>query len=526
MSGLFAFHFLRPLWLLMVVPALLVAALRLFGGRKNEQWKGFVAPHLLERLLTGRRQSLWLSPEVLLVPVALITAIAMAGPAYRLKQTPNGPDNTTLIVVVDLSSSMKGRDIGPSRIGRLRLKLRDLINLRRGSHIGIIAVAGSAHVVMPPTNDIDALIPYVDVLEPELMPSDGERFLQAAPLIETLAQADKGPTVALIAADSIPPEGAKALGALVRPGLELIGWEVGTKAGAPAEGVPGLDRAGFSALERQGAELVELSLGSSDLRQINDLLERARTRVVDPKDASLWEDSGYGLAFLVAAGILYWFRRGWVLGRLSVLLFISLSLGGCGGSGTDPWLSLWLTPDQQGRRLFEQGKYEEAATAFEDPMWKGIAYYTAHDWKKAAAQFARVDTPEGLFNLANAHAQAKEIASAIAVYNRALKRRPTFLAARKNRDYFEEVLAGLEQTTDFDELKKADDSPSDPTKANLRPDQKKGPKDLAAEASQKKAEEEKSLSSSESDEWMKRVATNPADFLRAKFATQEAQDRP
>lgn len=516
------FHFLRPWWLLLAVPPLMVAGLRLFGSRRSQQWDSVIAAHLLPHLLSRPSRSRWWSPDVVLLPFSLVVAAAMAGPTYRLADIPNGPDDTTLIVVVDLSKSMAGRDIGPSRIGRLRLKLRDLIELRRGSRIGIVAVAGSAHVVMPPTDDGDALIPYIDVLDPALMPSDGEAFGAVPPLIEGLLKDHEAPTVVLVAADSIPPDGARALGALMKHGIDIVGWTVGTDAGAPAAGVPGVDRSGFSTLERSGAVVMDLSLGDGDVRRIDTLLDNARTARVDPKNSALWDDVGYGLAFIGALGALFWFRRGWVIGRLSVGALL-LSLTGCSASGPERlWWDLWLTPDQQGRWLFEQGKYVQAAQRFEDAMWKGTAYYAAQDWHEAEAQFARVDTAEGLFNRANANAQAGQIASAIAAYDQALERRPTYVAARRNRDYFQELLSGLEQTTDFDELKRPDPTAADPTKAKLRNNQLQGPRDLAAEAS-KEQEHKKGLSSGEQERWMKRVATNPAEFLRAKFATVDAR---
>ncbi|HXS18269.1 MAG TPA: VWA domain-containing protein, partial [Polyangiaceae bacterium] len=297
MSELAHFHFLRPGWLLIALPALVVAVLRLVRTRPSQKWARFIAPHLLEHLLSRPSHSPWLSPEVMLFPCALVFAVALAGPAYQLADAPNGPDDTTLIVVVDLSSSMAGRDIGPSRIGRLKLKLRDLIDLRRGSRVGVIAVAGSAHVVMPPTDDTDALIPYLNVLAPDLMPSDGEHFAQAVPLIEQLLAQRGGPSVVLVAADSLPPDGATALAALQHKGVTVVGWVVGTEHGVPSAGVPGVDRVGFSALGRAGATVVDLTLGESDVRHLDALLDAARTAQVDPKDATLWQDAGYGLSF-------------------------------------------------------------------------------------------------------------------------------------------------------------------------------------------------------------------------------------
>ena len=119
----------------------------------------------------------------------------------------------------------------------------------------------------------------------------------------------------------------------------------------------------------------------------------------------------------------------------------------------------------------------------------------------------------------------REIASAVAVYDQVLKRRPTHRGARKNRDYLQDVLDGLQQTTDFDELKKPTEDPTDQTAAEFRKDQLQGPQDKAADAEKQKVDAKTSLSQAESERWMKRVATSPADFLRAKFSIQAAREK-
>jgi len=517
------FHFLRPWLLLAALPPLILAVVSLLRGAAPEQWRRTIAPNLLPFVVTRQTRSRWLAPEVVLAPLALLLALAMAGPTYRLAQTPQGPDDTTLLVIVDLSSSMSGRDLAPSRIGRLRLKLRDLLELRRGSRVGLLAVAGSAHIVLPPTDDVDALVPYVAVLAPDLLPQDGERFADAATLVAALARSEHGPTLALVAADAIPPGDADALLGLRRQGISVIGWAVGTDEGRPGEGLPGLDRTGFERLARGGADVVDLSLGERDLRQIDGWVKRARTATVDATDATLWDDAGYALVPLLALGVLAWFRRGWVLGRTLTALCV-LVLGGCvdHGSGS-AWLDLWLTKNQQARRLFDAGRYAAAAERFEDPMWKGIAYYTAHDWKNAQAQFERLDSVAALFNLGNAHAQAREIQSAIEAYDRVLEREPTHRGARDNRDFLEEVLGGLAQTSDTEELAHPAAQPADPSKARVRHEQLQGPEDPADGLAQPSHADKAALSAAESEQWMRRVSTTPAEFLRAKFAIQVAR---
>ena len=522
MDALAAFHFLRPWWLLAALPFVILAGTRILRRPAPEQWQGTIAPHLLPHVVTSAAGSRWRSPEVVLAPLGLLFALATAGPSYRLAGTPQGLDDTTLLLVVDLSSSMAGRDIAPSRIGRLRLKLRDVLELRRGARVGLLGVAGSAHIVLPPTDDVDALVPYIDVLAPDLLPADGERFAAAAPLIAELAAGERGPTVALVAADAIPPSDADALLALRQRGVTLIGWAVGTDAGRPGEGLPGLDRAGFERLARGGARVVDLSVGSRDLGQIESGIRRARAASVNATDATSWDDAGYAMVPLLALGALLWFRRGWGLGRPLAALCVLL-LGGCADAGSGSvWLDLWWTKNQQARRLFDARRYAAAAERFEDPMWKGIAYYTAHDWKNAQAQFERLDSVAALFNLGNAHAQARELPSAIEAYERVLEREPTHVGARENRDYLEDVLAGLEQTNDTDELARPPEQSADPSEVHFRPEQLQGAEDAAAALAEPQASEA-TLSAAESDQWMRRVSTTPAEFLRAKFAIQAAR---
>src|SRR5262245_29250472 len=50
-----AFHFLRPWWLLALVPTALLLALILRRERPEVQWSGVIAPHLLRHLIVTPR---------------------------------------------------------------------------------------------------------------------------------------------------------------------------------------------------------------------------------------------------------------------------------------------------------------------------------------------------------------------------------------------------------------------------------------------------------------------------------------
>jgi hypothetical protein len=61
------------------------------------------------------------------------------------------------------------------------------------------------------------------------------------------------------------------------------------------------------------------------------------------------------------------------LSRLTSLLLVVVPIQGMAAG----FLDLWLTPDQQGQRLYERGEYAEAADAFEDPARRAASYYRA-----------------------------------------------------------------------------------------------------------------------------------------------------
>ena len=176
------------------------------------------------------------------------------------------------------------------------------------------------------------------------------------------------------------------------------------------------------------------------------------------------------------------------------------------------WQGLWLTPDQQGRYAFENGRYAEAAARFEDPLWKGIACYRNEDWDCAIDQFARLDTTEAYFNLGNAYAHADNYELAIEAYDQALGQRPDWTEASENR--------ALVANRIPEESPPPEEGQGDPSFA---PDEikfdEKGEKGEKGEIDQAFFTDEQLA-----EMWLRGVQSTPADFLRMKFAYQAAEE--
>lgn len=202
-------------------------------------------------------------------------------------------------------------------------------------------------------------------------------------------------------------------------------------------------------------------------------------------------------------------RRKWAICIVSALL----CLGWGGPAFSDTWGELWLTADQRGWRLFESGRFLEAAEVFGDPALRGAAYYRGGDFESAAAVFGRIATPEAAYNRGNALVMLGRYEEAIGSYARALEARPGWREALENRAIAEARLAALAPP----------ESDAGGTGGELGADEIVFDDTGRVEKSGTEAvtEGEGGLSEDELRAvWLRRISNDPGEFLRARFAYQ------
>jgi len=196
--------------------------------------------------------------------------------------------------------------------------------------------------------------------------------------------------------------------------------------------------------------------------------------------------------------------------RASVpIFFLLLPLGAQAASGG--WAGVWFTPDQQGQRHFGRGEFVEAAQAFDDPIGQGSAWYRAGEFEKAARAFARRDTADAHYNQGNAWLMQGRYETAILSYERALEMRPDWKDAVDNR-----ALA-------IARAKTVEQKGGDMGDQKIGADKIQFDKNAKNEGQATEVTGGKALSDQQVQAlWLRRVQTRPADFLKAKFAYQQA----
>lgn len=173
------------------------------------------------------------------------------------------------------------------------------------------------------------------------------------------------------------------------------------------------------------------------------------------------------------------------------------------------WSALWLTPDQQGQRLFDKQEFKAAATEFSNPMRKATALYRAGEFKQAQAVFSRLDSAEAHYNRGNCLVFLGQYQDAVASYDRALSRRPNWLQSKDNRD----LAAIRAERMNFEGGEMGDQQIG--ADKIVFDKKKEGGQDTLT------TDDKPAENSSMQSLWLRRIQTKPADFLKNKFAYQQ-----
>ncbi len=114
-------------------------------------------------------------------------------------------DQTTIILTMDVSGSMRFRDIQPSRLEAAEAAALSFIQRQRSqTQIGIVAFSGFAELIQPPTTDQQTLESAIESLTTGRATAIGSGILEA---IDAIAQIDKNiaPAVTDTSSGAEPP---------------------------------------------------------------------------------------------------------------------------------------------------------------------------------------------------------------------------------------------------------------------------------------------------------------------------------
>jgi Ca-activated chloride channel family protein len=561
-------HWLRPGWLLLL-PLLGWLLWRLWNRQKRVgRWQMILPSAFHSALLSGGGGRESKLPWIVLGIGWLLAVLALLGPSWqRVEQNSQRPVDP-LVVMLELTPEMLAADSPPTRLEQARRKLLDLLQARSDSQTAIIVYAGSAHTLVPLSDDLATSKNLLDAIRPSIMPEAGQRAdLAVRKALDLLEQGDLGQGRLLWIGSSLSEAERQGIRAAMTgrdaPALLMLG--VGTAEGAPvtqekggflkdAQGgilVPRLDGPVLKDFaDSMAGRYTALRLDNQDLNDLG-LLDGPKSLISEGQKVRLdrWADQGYWLLLplLLLAGCAG--RRGWLLCLPLLLMTVPQA------SYAFDFQDLWRRPDQQGERLLKRHHPAEAARHFQDPRWQGVALYQAGDYAGAAQRFAQGSSAVDHYNRGNALARSGELEGAIDAYAQALDRQPDFPAALANKALVEQVLE-LNKTANPSETEtkaetdengnnarqgSAGDSSSSASSAPRDPDENRPP-----EAEQNAADQEASGAGGDADgparaagrpaegqvdgeqkqaleQWLRQIPDEPGELLRRKFWYEQQQ---
>jgi Ca-activated chloride channel family protein len=231
----------QPAWLLglWLLPAL--GALALLAWRWRRSALRSLAEEPLHADLHARTRA-W--PRVVrgaMAPVAaVLIALALARPQWNPQPQEVTARGRDVVFLIDVSRSMLARDMAPSRLGRAKIWIRDLVSSLEGDRVGLVAFAGAPVVKCPLTLDHAFFALALDELSPDSVPRGGTNIGDAIRKTVGSVFGSEPPDgrarrdIILITdgedQESLPVDAARRA---ADAGVRIIALGIGSEAGAP-----------------------------------------------------------------------------------------------------------------------------------------------------------------------------------------------------------------------------------------------------------------------------------------------------
>lgn len=180
-------NFVAPWWFLLLVAVALLGAGYVVAQRmRRKRVLRFTNLELLEKVAPKReRWSRHVPAAFLLAALALLT-VALAGPTSEQRVPRN---RATVMLVVDVSLSMKATDVKPSRLEAAQVAAKSFAEgLTPGINLGLISFAGSATVLVAPTTDRAAVTQSIDGLKLAQSTATGDALVAAMASIDSFGK--------------------------------------------------------------------------------------------------------------------------------------------------------------------------------------------------------------------------------------------------------------------------------------------------------------------------------------------------
>ncbi len=489
------------LWVVPLLPVLWLG-LRLWETRSRRRLRALLGDNAAGHV-EGRHASLLTWDRFLLLAGLFWLLVALARPQWGASEVTVTQRGSDVVVVLDISNSMRAQDVAPSRLERAKTELGSFLGRVQDSRIGLVFFAGAAFVQCPLTLDYGTADMFLKMADADMLSEQGTNIGAALSTArQLLAKGRKGGVEAegfqaiILVTDGEDLEGdwQKEADACQKDGIRVIPVGVGSSEGGL---IPASDQQGRSAgfLKDDQGNVVTTHLNLEALEKLGALggvgtfrlgvdglagdrlyreLQRLGRRDLEDRRVSAYQERFVwpllaAVACLVLRLALRPRRRAAVKAALVVVCVVAFA--GPSGAGV---VRDGAGAAAEGRRLYEKGDYQGALSAFQgavvqapdDPVLSlavGESLFRLQKYPEATHEFERAlaltDDPalraEALYNRGTAALAAGDAEGAVKSLRESLKLDPGQQDANLNLE------AALRRLQQQQQQQKQDDKKED-----------------------------------------------------------------
>ena len=208
-----------------------------------------------------------------------ILIFAASGPQIGIRLAPVDRKGLDLVFCIDVSSSMRGTDIKPTRLDKSKFEVSQMIQNLKGDRVAIIVFAGTSHLYLPLTTDYEAAYLFLDQIDTNMIPTQGTALSSAIQTgLSAFSEDDSKYKVLILITDGEDHEGeAISLAKQAsKRGMIIHTIGVGTIAGSL---IPNINNSGINEYKKDNSgKLVTSQLNVKILEEIAEAGEGAFIR--------------------------------------------------------------------------------------------------------------------------------------------------------------------------------------------------------------------------------------------------------
>ena len=407
------FRFEDPIYLYGLVLVLILALVRFVTYRKQRsRLRQFGDPQLLRELMPDVSR---FRPSVkfwLLEAALALFFVMLARPQFGTRISHEKRNGIETIIAMDISNSMRARDVEPSRLDRAKMMVENLVDNFTNDKIGLIVFAGDAFVQLPITSDYVSAKMFLGSIDPGMMQNQGTDIAAAIEMAShSFTQQENIGKAIIVITDGEDHEGGvlEAAKEAKDRGMRVFVLGVGSTKGAPipqpSTGDYMVDNSGntvMSALNEQmcmeiaqagGGAYIHVENNSNAQRQLDEELDKLEKNETESTIYSDFDEQFQAVGIIILLLLVIevmilecknpllknvsLFKRDDRKGSVHMLIFFVMLFS----NSLSP-LSLFAQSDRQyvrqGNKMFEKGNYEQAEVAYTKAVEKNNKNPQAH----------------------------------------------------------------------------------------------------------------------------------------------------